>query len=528
MDWRISLPNNEFGDFQTPAELARRIVELLGTSHWDRVLEPTCGTGHFLEASSALHPREMLGLERQKKYAERARRFAPVVQEDIFEIDLGRDLPWNDQTGSLLVVGNPPWVTNSQLSQLGSTNVPEKRNIRHLRGIDAMTGSSNFDIAEYIWLKLITDLHRQEPTIALLCKTIVARNVLSYAAQHKLPIGDAALYVIDAKEWFGVSVDACLFVVTLRQGTENYTCRCYPSLYATVDDRTIGVVDGRMVSDTVAYEETRCIDGVSPVEWRQGIKHDASGVMELLFDGRSLRTKTGEELNLESECIYPMLKGTDVFRGRTVASERRMLVPHRSLQDDPSELASRAPAVWSYLTRNGSTMDGRKSSIYRNRSRFSIFGVGEYSFAPFKVAVSGLHKEARFRAVGPIGDTPVVFDDTCYFIPAASALQAVGLSAALNSSTCQRAIESIAFWDAKRPITKKLLQRIDLLAVARGTRRAELQALAEAAMEQELHLPVPGAKVLVGLDEVLAEWNARTAVVPEAPKSPALQGAFII
>ena len=509
------MPNNELGDFQTPLTLARQVVEIVGKGTWDRVLEPTCGAGSFLEASTSLAPREMLGLELQAEYAEKARRFAPVVQDNIFDIDLGSDLPWNDPMGSLLVIGNPPWVTNSQLGLLGSANLPAKRNIRQLRGIEAMTGASNFDIAECIWLKLIADLHEQEPTIALLCKTIVARNVLTYSAQHKLPIGDAALYMIEAKEWFGVSVDACLFVVTVRHGADNYTCRWYPSLSATDEERTIGVVDGRMVSDAVAYEETRCIDGVSPVEWRQGIKHDASGVMELTFDGEALRTKSGEVLDLEPGYVFPMLKGTDVFRGRTVADGKRMIVPHRSLKHDPSDLAEHAPSVWSYLVQHGEAMDGRKSSIYRNRPRFCIFGVGEYSFAPFKVAVSGLHKEARFRAVGPVGGTPVVFDDTCYFIPAASALRAAGLSAVLNSSMCQKAIESLAFWDAKRPITKKLLQRLDLVAVVRLTSRTELQALAEEAMEYQLHLPVRGPSVLDGLDEVLAQWDTPSSPAPK-------------
>lgn len=506
------MPNDEFGDFQTPPELARQVMEIVGASEWKRVLEPTCGEGSFLYASSMFHPQEMLGIELQPEYVEKARVIAPVVQADIFDIDL-RELPWTDPTGSLLVVGNPPWVTNSHLGHLGSINHPVKQNIRRLRGIDAMTGSSNFDIAESIWLKLIVDLQDQEPTIALLCKTAVARNVLTYSAQHSLPIGDAAIYLIDAKEWFGVSVDACLFVVTVRQGAKSYTCRWYPALAATSEDRIIGVVNGRFVSDAVAYEETSNIDGVSPIEWRQGIKHDASGVMELTFDGRTLYSKSGEALALESDFVFPMLKGTDVFRGRTVAEGKRMVVPQRSLQDDPTKLSELAPHLWEYLTRHGSALDARKSSIYNNRPRFCIFGVGEYSFAPYKVAVSGLHKEARFRAIGPVENSPVVFDDTCYFIPAANALQAAGLSALLNSSTCQKAIESLAFWDAKRPITKKLLQRLDLIEVARVTSRTELRSLANEALEVQLHETSPAPDVLVGLDQLLHEWQSQPTLL---------------
>jgi hypothetical protein len=501
------LSNSQLGDFQTPPALANQIVELVGKRAWDRVLEPTCGTGSFLRASATLRPREMLGIELQAAYAEQARRFAPVVEGDIFTMNLARDLPWCHASGSLLVVGNPPWVTNAQLGVLRSDNLPPKRNLRRLRGIDAMTGSSNFDIAEYIWLKLIADLRQEEPTIALLCKTSVARNVLAYAAQHALPIRNASLYHIDAKKWFGVSADACLFVVEVLDGANDYTCRSYPSLEACAEDgHTIGVVGGRLVSDTAAYSECRLVDGVSPVEWRQGIKHDASSVMELEFDGTSLFTKSGELVELEPAYVFPMLSGTDIFHGRTVANQKRMIVTQRNLQDDPGMLSRVAPRLWAYLTANRAVLDGRKSSIYQGRPSFCMFGVGGYSFSPFKVAVSGLHKKARFRAVGPADNRPVMLDDTCYFTPAATALRAAALSALLNSSGCQKAIESIVFWDAKRPITKKLLQRLDLRRVAETASRTELRSLSTEALGCDLRLPV-GADVLSGLDELLEAWS---------------------
>ena len=72
---------------------------------------------------------------------------------------------------------------------LGSRNLPIKRNLKRLSGLDAMTGASNFDICEAIWLKLLEDLAPQgEPLIALPCKTAVARNVLQFAAQRGVPV----------------------------------------------------------------------------------------------------------------------------------------------------------------------------------------------------------------------------------------------------------------------------------------------------------------------------------------------------
>ena len=42
----------DLGDFQTPPELAAAVLECLGPigRRWPRVLEPTCGQGHFIAA----------------------------------------------------------------------------------------------------------------------------------------------------------------------------------------------------------------------------------------------------------------------------------------------------------------------------------------------------------------------------------------------------------------------------------------------------------------------------------------------
>src|SRR2546427_722344 len=80
------------------------------------------------------------------------------------------------------------------------------------------TGAANFDLAEAVWLKLIADLAAQQPTIALLCKTVVARNVLRFCALSGVGVGGAALHLVDARRWFGAAVSAGLFVLHLRTG----------------------------------------------------------------------------------------------------------------------------------------------------------------------------------------------------------------------------------------------------------------------------------------------------------------------
>jgi hypothetical protein len=475
--------NNEFGDFQTPRELAALALKAIPRREWSRVLEPTCGIGNFLHESVASFPgAHTVGIEVQEEYVEVARHSsAEVLQADIFGINLGKYVSWRN-SGPLLVVGNPPWVTNAQLSRLESDNRPARTNLKNLSGYDAMTGSSNFDIAEYIWLKLIKELQSHRPTISLLCKTLVARNVLEYSAKFGLPVSHSTMHMIDAKKWFNVSVDACLFTVTVNDGPPAYTCQLYDSIESRLPTRTFGVVDGRLIADVDAYEKGCQVDGNCPLEWRQGMKHDAAAVMELIEDSGPT-TKSGEKVAIEDGYLYPLLKCTDVFRDRLELS-KWVVVPQRTLGEDTKPLAHVAPNLWSYLTQNAAALDGRKSSIYRSQPRFAVFGLGDYSFAPYKIAVSGLHKSAEFRLVGPIDGKPVFFDDTCYLLAFDDPTDAAIVYALLDTEQARNFFRSLAFWDAKRPITKKLLQRIDLRVVADTSDIDEVATLAQKALSR--------------------------------------------
>jgi hypothetical protein len=202
-------------EIATPVELVREILTCLGPvgERWPRVLEPTCGKGNFISELVKLDspPREIQGFELQEGHLLEARwsvasiNSPTIVQfhrANIFDLDFRRDLVWRT-SGDLLVIGNPPWVTNSELGALESANLPRKSNIKALSGIAARTGSSNFDIAEYILIKLT---------------------------------------------------------------------------------------------------------------WRQGVKHDAAAVMELDAEEGRLRNKLGEEVMVEEDYVYPLLKGADLAR----------------------------------------------------------------------------------------------------------------------------------------------------------------------------------------------------------------------
>ena len=474
----------ERGDWQTPAGLARAVVERVhssgaaaGARPPRTVIEPTCGEGTFLVAAGERFPRaKLVGYEINAEYTRAARVAlrasggrARVVTRDFFATDWAREL--RDVEGPVLLVGNPPWVTTAQLGAIGRTNLPDKSNGRGFKGLDALTGKSNFDVSEWMIERLLEVLGGREATVAMLCKAAVARRLVGTIGARKLAVEPVGLWRIDAAEHFDASVSAVLFVARTRRGAARAAPASWP-VYARLDaaepESSLGVVDGVLVADAERFVRTRHLSGNCEPEWRSGMKHDCARVMELVrSDGDphgAWLNGLGERVEIESELVHPLLKSSDVANGRAVPT-RAMIVTQRSLGEDTTTLRARAPRAWRYLSRHRALLDARKSSIYEKQPPFAIFGVGAYSFAPWKVAVSGLYKRSTFTVVGPHEGRAVVLDDTCYFLAFDDERGARRAAAALRSDAAGDFLGARIFWDAKRPITKSILQTLDLNAL---------------------------------------------------------------
>lgn len=463
----------EFGDFQTPESLATRAVALVAKLFDDPeyIVEPTSGLGGFLGAAAKYWngTARYEGYEINRQYVEASRlRLAglgvEVHHRDFFTEDWVSNLSKSDKP-RVLVVGNPPWVTNSDLGQLGSSNLPKKTNFQGLRGFDARTGKANFDIAEWMLIRLIEAL---PPTgaIAMLCKTMTARKVLRHFWKTDGGRANCHLFHIDAKAEFDVAVDACLFFATGKKTTER-VATVHPGLSVSPDSKKFGFIDGDLVSDIDAYHAHRNLDGGSSLyTWRSGVKHDAAKVMEFSIENGDLVNGFGEVVDIEDDYVFPLLKSSDLGNGR-VAIRKAVLVTQRHTGDDTSEIENMVPKTWRYLERHKEILDGRKSSIYKNRPRFCVFGIGSYSFSPWKVAISGLYKNISFVVVPPSDGKPVMVDDTCYFIPCQSSEEADLILNLVRSVPAQRFLSSLVFPDSKRPVTVDVLRRLSFVELAR-------------------------------------------------------------
>ena len=480
----------EFGDFQTPLALARRVVCVLRSfiPKPAAIIEPTCGRGSFLLAAREGFPeaRLIVGADINATHLEQCRHLlgdtpdasrVRLLEGDFFSLDWGRALA--ELASPMLVVGNPPWVTSSELGRLGSSNLPPKHGQRDHRGLDAVTGKSNFDVSESMLFSQLEWLDHRPGTVAALCKESVARKVLARAWRQKLPISRARMYRFDAAAAFGVSVTACLLVV-VRDGAQAPTsCEVFEALSADTPSETLGFADGLLVRDLGAYERWRHLRGTDGnYLWRSGLKHDCAKVMELTDEGEELRNGLGERVDIEREAVYPLFKSADLANGQDTRFRKLVVVTQKQLHGDTKQLRETLPKTWRYLNSHREAFSRRSSVIYQGRPEFSMFGIGDYSFALWKVAVPGLYRVGRPTVLSPIGGRPAMLDDTAYFLPCASEREAQFLMDLLASAPALRFFNSLVFPTDKRPLNAGILRQLHIGKLARELgRHGEYDAL---------------------------------------------------
>jgi hypothetical protein len=273
----------------------------------------------------------------------------------------------------------------------------------------------------------------------------------------------------------------------------------------------MGFFQGHLIADSRVLERYELVVGKSPLTWRQGIKHDAASIMELRGDVCPPRFHNGlgEPVEVEPEFVYPLLKGNDLRKQPADRPRRGVIVTQQKIGEETRSLERRAPRLWSYLRAHTDRFADRKSSIYRGQPPFALFGVGPYSFAPYKVAVSGLHGPPRFQAVGPVEGRPVMLDDTCYLLPCPSAALAALLTALCNDPITLDVAGALSFADAKRKITKGLLQRIDLSAILNQAGRARLLERAERVLRDDLDISADELPDLASeIDRLEQSWKS--------------------
>ncbi len=471
----------EFGDFQTNGILTDQVTQYAFKKNPDIefILEPTCGQGNFIISSlkKFKNLKKLVGVEIYQPYIwetkfkilsfylrneDLTKPEIEIFHESVFEYSFS-ELANSTKDLKTLIVGNPPWVTSSELGSIASQNLPKKSNFKKVQGFEAITGKSNFDLGEYISLLMLRNFHHHNGLFAFLIKNSVIKNLIQDQFNNPYNIGNCESLRIDAKKEFNVSVSAALFLAQLCHKPE-YICRD-GDFYSKVKISSFGWYKNKFVSSIDDYDEASFIDGKSTFTWRSGVKHDCSKVMELKKINGHYINGLQEEIKLEENLVYGLIKSSDLKVQELSNSRRFTIITQKKIGKETGYIKEKYPLTYNYLSNHKEYFDRRKSSIYKDKPNFSIFGVGDYSFALYKVAISGLYKSTHFTIVKPNDTKPLMLDDTCYFIGFNTLKEAQIAHLLLNSEMVQTFLKSVIFSDAKRAVNKDTLMRIDLRKV---------------------------------------------------------------
>jgi hypothetical protein len=332
--------------------------------------------------------------------------------------------------------------------------------------LDAITGKGNFDIGEYIILMVLDAFSQRTGSLAMLAKNIVIKNVVQDLPNANHSISNLVALKFDAKQYFNAAVDASLFKCTFGQKELSLSCKVASLDSPESTENVFGWVEDKFVSDIDLYKNSKDYDGASPFIWRQGVKHDCSKILELDYVNGVYKNGFADELDIEDDLIYPLVKSSDIQNSPLSIPRKFVIITQKKVGEDITFIADKYPRLNQYLSNHLKFFSDRKSSIYNGKSEYAIFGIGEYSFKPFKVAISGLYKKSFFSLIKPYHGKPTMLDDTCYFLGFDEYSHSIFASLILNSEPAQKLLRSLSFIDSKRPYTKDILMRVDLLKVA--------------------------------------------------------------
>ena len=128
----------EYGDYQTPSTFANEVCAYIHRHFQvnpNIILEPSFGIGNFVNSAINVFDKveKIFGIEINTRYFNIAHEnyFNDIFNvekyfynEDFFKFNFNEIKFKINKDDKLLILGNPPWITNTELSELNSSNIP--------------------------------------------------------------------------------------------------------------------------------------------------------------------------------------------------------------------------------------------------------------------------------------------------------------------------------------------------------------------------------------------------------------------
>ena len=210
-------------------------------------------------------------------------------------------------------------------------------------------------------------------------------------------------------------------------------------------------------SEYRAYEGANS-GGANGIYWLEILAERPDGlvVVRNVTEGAK-REVEGITTELEPDLLYPLLRGRDVRRWYAQPSLHILMVqdPKTRRGIDEQVLQKRYPKTWAYLKRFEAvlrersgfrryfTRKDRNGRMVETGPFYSMFNVGDYTFAPWKVVWRYVASDFIVAVVGPASDEkPVVPNEKLMLVPVEDDNEAFYLCGVLNSSPIRFAVQS--------------------------------------------------------------------------------------
>jgi hypothetical protein len=394
------------------------------------------------------------------------------------------------------VAGNPPWVNWESLpGDYRQETAPLwlVHNLFTHKGFDAILGKSKDDISVLLTYVALDNYLKEDGRLGFVITQSVFKTAGGGQGFRRFQLGDgtpvgvvAVDDMVDLQPFEGASNRTA--VVILQRGRKTKYPVTYNLWYRTAS--------GRRIPEDLALEEiqTMCairqlvaqpIDsknsdsswisgrprslaamarvlGASTYKGRKGITASVNGVFWLqkvasrpdgltVFANLTERAKKDIDdiqVALEPDLIYPLLRGQDVQRWSATPSAHILVthLPDAGLKAIPeSRMAVEWPKTYAYLRYFEELL--RQSGIYRRYFKagdpfYSVFNVGEYTFAPYKVVFREIAREMTCAVIAQLAERPVVPDHKLVLCPFADANEAHFVCGMLNSSPARFVVNS--------------------------------------------------------------------------------------
>jgi hypothetical protein len=194
---------------------------------------------------------------------------------------------------------------------------------------------------------------------------------------------------------------------------------------------------------------------------------------------------------LEHDHIYPYITSKHVVKYGLFGHALHLVPIEKANEDNQTELKNACPGTYEYLESNRQALEDRSSAWLDEGTFYNVFGLGEYTWADYKVVWCRLGFKPHFAVVSTVddedvGEKTVVPGDHFMFVPTDDKYEAHFLCGLLNSAIYQKSIKGIAS-EGKSSLSKTVISRLDLPAyneTEESKRLAELSMAAHGIVPQ--------------------------------------------